>query len=217
LRASLIAIGVPIYYNYIMKICKQCNKEFKELKNRKIFCSKRCSCIHASKISNKTRRNGSMVACETCKKLSYYSTSAISKGKKHYCSTKCKKTGSFFKCTVCKKEFYVRAYRVRTGKVKYCSRSCLAKDLLPKYAEFAFKPINKPYHKYKSIRIDGKQIREHRYIMEKYLGRKLEGREHVHHINNDPSDNRLENLVVLSNSDHQREEYKFRKKINASS
>ena len=41
-------------------------------------------------------------------------------------------------------------------------------------------------------------------VMEKHLERKLQRIEHIHHINGDKTDNRLENLVVLSPSEHQR-------------
>lgn len=44
--------------------------------------------------------------------------------------------------------------------------------------------------------------RQHRHIMEEHLGRKLESWEHVHHINHDKTDNRIENLVVLAASEH---------------
>jgi hypothetical protein len=43
---------------------------------------------------------------------------------------------------------------------------------------------------------------EHRVVIEEYLGRPLRGDEHVHHINGDPSDNRLENLRVVSVAEH---------------
>jgi hypothetical protein len=45
-------------------------------------------------------------------------------------------------------------------------------------------------------------VLEHRLVMEHKLGRLLEKNEHVHHINYDRTDNRLENLVVLSPSEH---------------
>lgn len=44
----------------------------------------------------------------------------------------------------------------------------------------------------------------HRRIMENHLGRKLTSNEVVHHINGDKLDNRLENLVVVTRSEHQR-------------
>jgi hypothetical protein len=40
--------------------------------------------------------------------------------------------------------------------------------------------------------------------MQEHLKRKLETWEHVHHINGNPTDNRIENLMVLSNSEHQK-------------
>jgi hypothetical protein len=44
--------------------------------------------------------------------------------------------------------------------------------------------------------------RLHRFIMEKYLNRKLKKHEHVHHLNSRRDDNSLTNLVVLTNSEH---------------
>jgi hypothetical protein len=38
--------------------------------------------------------------------------------------------------------------------------------------------------------------------MEKHIGRFVEKKEHVHHINGDRKDNRIENLVLLSAKEH---------------
>jgi len=51
---------------------------------------------------------------------------------------------------------------------------------------------------------DGKKVRASRWIMEQYLGRRLESWEQVHHKNGNPLDNRMGNLEVLSSKTHQR-------------
>jgi hypothetical protein len=43
---------------------------------------------------------------------------------------------------------------------------------------------------------------EHRVIMEQYIGRPLTEDEDVHHINGDRQDNRIENLQLLTSSEH---------------
>lgn len=55
---------------------------------------------------------------------------------------------------------------------------------------------------YVFLHIDGKNVREHRYVMEKHLGRKLNEDEHIHHINGIRNDNRLKNLQIVSNQEH---------------
>ena len=160
------------------------------------------SCLFCEK-NFKKRRSSTKYCSRTC-----LSSDLARKG----ISCKKPKTGKNIICQFCKKGFYVPLYRIKRGDVQFCSRKCLAKIHLAKFADYRFKPQSRPKRQYKCVKINGKRVREHRFIMETYLKRKLESWEHVHHINGDGLDNRLENLVILSNSDHQKVEYLERSK-----
>ena len=125
--------------------------------------------------------------------------------KEHYINNlkpKCKTEPVIVKliCSTCKKEFE-RTYRIYKYSKKlcntenvYCSTICAGIARRSK--------IGKSKSGYKRIWSYGKDIIEHRKVMEDFLKRKLEPWEHVHHLNGIKDDNRIENLEIVMANRH---------------
>jgi hypothetical protein len=58
------------------------------------------------------------------------------------------------------------------------------------------------HYGYVHLRRNGRDIKEQRYVMEQYLGRKLETDEVVHHIDGDRTNNLLDNLRLMPLGEH---------------
>lgn len=115
-------------------------------------------------------------------------------------------------CQHCGKLVYIA--KARQKSFKYCSTSCNAKVNLSSPENQ--KKIKRKYGKenalwkdgfiekrgYKVICVRGERVYEHRFLMEKKLGRKLLFNETIHHRNGIRSDNRYKNLELLSRSEH---------------
>ena len=55
---------------------------------------------------------------------------------------------------------------------------------------------------YRMIYVKRRRIYEHRYVMETHIGRRLDRNEHVHHIDFNKINNDINNLELLSASEH---------------
>ena len=124
--------------------------------------------------------------------------------------------GEIRKCKFCGHYFFTTFNNIRKEHGLYCSRSCHIKSQIRENAS-AWKGgerkidgyiyIYKPQHPYANA---SGYIAEHRLVMENILGRYLLSEEKIHHKNSIRNDNRKENLVLFSNSEHTSYHHKSR-------
>lgn len=120
------------------------------------------------------------------------------------------------KCIFCKKDFYV--FPCLSNRAKYCSHRCYGYNrgniykgdkltqwkggrTLDKSGYVLILDRSHPNIDKKGV---SRYRREHVAVMERYLKRQLTQKEIVHHVNGNKQDNTLNNLRVMSRSEHTR-------------
>ena len=114
----------------------------------------------------------------------------------------------FRRCDICGKKLKIEE-KSHLEKKRFCSCSCHMKWEV-KYGRL--KPINIGRICGRGYVMVGNKF-EHRIIMEKKLGRKLKSEEHIHHIDSNRANNAIDNLAILTNSEHAKIHYKLNRGI----
>lgn len=186
--------------------CLRCGESFTVQFNRAQagrgkYCSRTCQYPAASGLLDRP--------CEQCGKIfrpDLYRTKIAGWGR--FCSRACATIASRHErveraCPMCGTAFYVLA----TDDQVCCSRECFMKRLAELHWRGGFRmsagyrELFIPSHPNAST---SGYVREHRYVMSEHIGRPIAPNEHVHHINGNKVDNRIENLQLMTASEHQR-------------
>lgn len=146
------------------------------------------------------------ISCVVCNRTFYKRPWLIAKQSTTTCSRECASKYKILNnpignciCENCGKSYRTNpSYIKRTPHQKrFCSKECVIE-----YRHSHPNNLRIGAGGYLEGSVAGKYFRLHRKIMEEHLGRKLNRDEHVNHINGNKLDNRIENLEVLSHSEH---------------
>lgn len=140
-------------------------------------------------------------------------------GRARYCSRKCRFSSLPMHnkgvrvrvektCIICGKTFSV--IKSRENRAKFCSVKCRSIGAIgkprPRPPRIGYKYVNGYrlifYPKHPNATIANPYIKEHRLVAEKSINRRLTNLEAVHHINENKTDNRIENLIILDARTH---------------
>lgn len=176
-------------------------------KSGRFFCSADCRNAAGSK-----PRTLPDLTCSVCGE-SYRSRQAKDRKVSRFCSRKCKAIGETrprlnVQCPTCASPF--QTYETTTGEQHrtFCSHKCATDNNVTQGVGRLIngRAVTLHVSGYLMCWAPGRgRMMEHRYVMEQHIGRELHSDEQVHHINGVKTDNRIENLALLSPRAHAQE------------
>lgn len=132
------------------------------------------------------------VKCDFCGEPIKDVKKHLGRNKHFFCSRDCYKQFKIKKqeveCDWCGNIFLKKGSDIKRSKHNYCSQECSRS-----FVRWTGKTNRSP-------KVNGVEI--HRAIMEDFIGRDLHSDEEVHHIDFNHSNNKINNLVILSKSKH---------------
>ena len=181
----------------------------------KHYCNRKCY-TNGRKITEKTVKFN----CDYCGKACERIISVYKLAKSHFCNKECvskwliRQSSIECICSFCGKTIHTQANRVNRNSNNFCNKECYVKWLpntLKAHKNPSWKGGRVTTHegyirKYmpEHPNSNHQYILEHRFVMEKKLGRYLTKNEIVHHLNGIRDDNRPENLHVTIRGKHEK-------------
>jgi len=186
-----------------IQVCGQCGKDFTAPRNRpQTFCSLKCLGVYRT---DRARPENNPLESRPCRYCGLIFETR--KPTKLYCSLQCQRDirkGSRHATRAC--EDCGISFQPRNAGARFCSRRCLYNSQSGEKSNGWKGGVTRDADGYVRIyqkdhpNAKGGYVKEHRYVMEKMIGRYLKPNENVHHINGKRDDNRPENLELWVSS-----------------
>lgn len=171
--------------------CEICGKEFLRKKaciKEHNYCSRAC----LGKANAERYRKQRLMKCDNCGRQFEYFGHHKKRNEHYFCSPKCsyefKVKKIYVSCDWCGKPIYKKRSDVERNRHNFCDLNC--------YMDY----INFAKAGAKDQVVAGKLI--HRSLAELKFGRKLRTGEEVHHIDGNHENNKMDNLMILTASEH---------------
>lgn len=196
--------------------CAACGKEIQKRKSDaarnktgRWFCSRECQFSVGSRPRRKAMRQ-----CEQCGEEFYplYGGRRVPRFCSRACSDAWQRRNRVIRtCEVCGRDFSRPPSWKTRQRARFCSKDCESLGKAKRKAghmhngrpavidNSGYVRVHEPDH---PAAYKNGQVFEHRLVMENFLGRRLATSEHVHHVNGNKTDNRLENLVIMDHLEH---------------